>query len=75
MSLSVQWGVGDKYVNNYSIATLPIAFRNADYALMITNRNLSAGIYISGAALSTTQIKIWNGSEKFNVAAVLLPHC
>ena len=57
----MQWGVGDKYVNNYSIATLPIAFRNADYALMITNRNLSAGIYISGAALSTTQIKIWNG--------------
>lgn len=57
----LQWGVGDKYVNKYSITTLPIAFRNADYSLMVTNRNLSAGMHISGAALSTTQIKIWNG--------------
>ena len=67
-----QWGVGDKYVNEYSITTLPIAFRNADYALMVTNRNLSAGIYISGAALSTTQIKIWNGgySDRYYFFAI-----
>ena len=72
MSLSVQWGVGDKYANQYSITTLPIAFSNVDYALMITNRNLSAGIYISGAALSTTQIKVWNGgySDRYYFFAI-----
>lgn len=67
-----QWGVGDKYANKYSIATLPIAFSNVDYALMITNRNLSSGIYISGAALSTTQIKVWNGgySDRYYFFAI-----
>lgn len=70
--LILQWGVGDKYVNEYSITTLPIAFRNADYALMVTNRNLSAGMHISGAALSTTQIKIWNGgySDRYYFFAI-----
>lgn len=67
-----QWGVGDKYANKYSIETLPIAFSNVDYALMITNRNLSAGMYISGAALSTTQIKVWNGgySDRYYFFAI-----
>ena len=67
-----QWGVGDKYANRYSITTLPIAFSNVDYALMITNGNLSAGIYISGAALSTTQIKVWNGgySDRYYFFAI-----
>lgn len=70
--LILQWGFGDKYVNKYSIATLPIAFSNVDYALMITNRNLSAGTYISGAALSTTQIKVWNGgySDRYYFFAI-----
>lgn len=70
--LILQWGVGDKYANKYSIATLPIAFSNVDYALMITNRNLLAGMYISGAALSTTQIKVWNGgySDRYYFFAI-----
>ena len=70
--LILQWGVGDKYAKQYSITTLPIAFSNVDYALMITNGNLSAGIYISGAALSTTQIKVWNGgySDRYYFFAI-----
>lgn len=72
MSLSVQWGVGAPYSEGYSVTTLPISFSNADFALMITNANLYAGTFISGAPISKTQVKIWNDtySDAYNFFAV-----
>ena len=68
----MQWGVGAKYENRYSTTTLPIAFSNANYAVMVTNGNLNAGTFMAGAALSTTQIKVWNGgySDSYHFFAI-----
>jgi len=39
---------------------------------MITNNNLDAGTFISGAPISKTQVKIWNNaySDAYNFFAV-----
>ena len=70
--LILQWGVGAPYSEGYSVTTLPISFSNADFALMITNANLYAGTFISGAPISKTQVKIWNDtySDAYNFFAV-----
>lgn len=70
--IQMQWGVGAPYSEGYSVTTLPISFSNADFALMITNANLYAGTFISGAPISKTQVKIWNDtySDAYNFFAV-----
>lgn len=72
LSAYEQWGVGAPYSEGYSVTTLPISFSNADFALMITNANLYAGTFISGAPISKTQVKIWNDtySDAYNFFAV-----
>lgn len=56
-----QWGVGAEYINKYSVTTLPIAFSNTNYMVLVTSSWLKSGAVMAGAALTTTQIKVWNG--------------